>query len=114
MHGSDSWTSLLTKFAEEIKGAKTPRKPSLTETWSTGLDYSECCIRAMVQFRQYGGLTWSFHEDSEKRAPDLVVWVEALREYLDRDKIGLRVPVSFVGEPYKHGMKWCLPTSHRY
>jgi hypothetical protein len=60
----------------------------------------------MMQFRGYDGLTWRFYdEDGEESIPLLVTWVQALKEYLDRDKIGPRVPVFFAGRPYGLGIE---------
>ena len=60
----------------------------------------------MMQFRQYDGLTWRFYdEDGEKEAPELVAWVEALKEYLDGDRIRPRVPIFFAGGPYGNGIE---------
>jgi hypothetical protein len=60
----------------------------------------------MMQFRGYDGLSWRFYdEDGERTLPLLVTWVEALKETLEGDKVGPRVPVFFAGGPYGNGMQ---------
>jgi hypothetical protein len=100
-------------FDEEV-GIAGKLDPLSYGLWRSKFDPSLRWIRPMMQFRGYDGLTWRFYdEDGEKSIPLLVTWVEALKEYLDGDKIGPRVPVFFAGRPYELGIEKYLAFRNR-
>jgi len=103
IYPSNSWTFLLKTFAEDVN---IHPESFDCKVWDPEFPLSRQWIKPMMQFRGYDGLTWRFYdEDGERTLPLLVNWVEVLKETLEGDKIGPRVPVFFAGGPYGNWMQ---------